>query len=167
MSAANHPQGAPEGPVLLFAALLHFVWEMLQAPFWIGMAAMPHWAGIRTCTIATVGDVAIVLVAYWVGAIVTRSRKWLFLPTPAAVIAYLVTGLALTIAYEYFATGPLGRWTYTDSQPRLPWIGTGIAPILQWLTLPFATLWLARLHCWGRYALAQSSHRNDYGESPS
>ncbi|MFN0299923.1 MAG: hypothetical protein ACKVQU_06175 [Burkholderiales bacterium] len=144
----------PELAIVLFATLLHFVWEMLQAPFWVGMAAMPHWQGIRTCAIATVGDVMIALVAFWAGAIVVRSRAWLLSPNRSAVIAYIVTGLVITIAYEYLATELLGRWAYTDSQPRLPWIGTGIAPILQWLTLPFVTLWLARVHCWGRTALA-------------
>ncbi len=154
----------PELAILLFATLLHFVWEMLQAPFWVGMAAMPHWQGIRTCTIATLGDVAIALVAFWAGAIIVRSRAWLLSPNCAAVFVYIITGLLITIAYEYLATGPLRRWEYTDSQLRLPWIGTGIAPLLQWLTLPFVTLWLARVHCWGRIALAGSpSHDKRIG----
>lgn len=150
------PAAAPELAIVLFAALLHFAWEMLQAPFWVGMAAMPHWEGVRTCAIATIGDVMIALVAFWAGAIVVRSRAWLLSPDRSAVIAYIVTGLLITIAYEFLATGPLGRWEYTDAQPRLPWIGTGVAPLLQWLTLPFVTLWLARVHAWGRIALAGS-----------
>ncbi len=150
------PAATPEFAILLVASLLHFVWEMLQAPFWVGMAAMPHWEGIRTCAIATVGDVMIALVAFWAGAIAVQSRAWLLSPNRSAVIAYIVTGLLITVAYEFLTTGPLGRWEYTDAQPRLPWVGTGIAPILQWLTLPFVTLWLARVHWWGRIALAES-----------
>ncbi len=119
---------------------------MLQAPFWVGMAAMPHWEGIRTCAIATVGDVMSALVAFWADAIAVRSRALLLSPNRSAVIAYIVTGLLITVAYEFLATGPLGRWEYTDSQPRLSWIGTGVVPLLQWRTLPLVTLWLARVH---------------------
>ncbi len=155
----------PELPFVLFAFLLHFAWEMLQAPLWVGMAEMPHWQAARACTVATLGDVIIALVAFWAGAVVAQTRRWLLSPKHRAVIAYVLVGLVLTVAYEYLATGPLGRWEYTASQPRLPWIGTGIAPVLQWLTLPFATLWLARAHCWGRIVLSQTASGNETSRS--
>lgn len=151
----------PELPFALFAFLLHFAWEMLQAPLWVGMAEMPHWQAARACTIATLGDVIIAVMAFEAGAVVARSRGWLLSPKRPTVIAYVLVGLVLTLAYEYLATGPLGRWEYTASQPRLPWIGTGIAPALQWLTLQFATLWLARAHCWGHIVLSQTAGGNE------
>ncbi len=65
-------------------------------------------------------------------------------------VAYLVVGLVLTIAYEFVATGPLAFWEYAPSQPRLPILGTGLALVLQWLLLPPRILWLARAHVLGR-----------------
>lgn len=149
----------PELPIGLFAFLLHFVWEFLQAPFWVGMAELPHWEGVRTCTVATLGDVLIALVAFWIGALAARSRAWLLIPELAPTAIYMIVGLALTIIYEFLATGPLARWEYADSMPRLPGLGTGLVPVLQWLTLPVATLWLARRYAWGGLVLSRNAAR--------
>jgi hypothetical protein len=35
-------------------------------------------------------------------------------------------------------------WGYAETMPRLPWIGTGLAPVLQWLILPTMTARVAR-----------------------
>ncbi len=143
---------APELPLALFALLLHFPWEMLQAPLWVGMASLAHSEGVRVCTIAALGDVGIALAAFWSGALAARSRLWLLAPSAAAVATYLLVGLVLTIAYEFFATGPLAFWEYAPSQPRLPILGTGLAPVLQWVLLPPLNLWLARTYMVGRIA---------------
>ncbi len=152
------PHGWPELPIALFAFLLHFVWEFLQAPLWVGMAEMPHWDGVRTCTVATLGDVLIALIAFWIGAFAARSRAWLLMPKRGPTAIYMIAGLAVTVIYEFLATGPLARWEYADIMPRLPGLGTGLVPVLQWLTLPVATLWLARRYLWGGLALSRSSY---------
>lgn len=139
----------PELPFALFALLLHFPWEMLQAPLWAGMANLAHAEGVRVCTIAALGDVVIALAAYWSGALAARSRLWPLGRSRLAFIGYLTVGLLLTIAYEFAATGPLGFWEYAPSQLRLPVLGTGLAPVLQWLLLPPLTLWLTRIHLLG------------------
>lgn len=46
-----------------FAFLLNFAWEMDQAPLYRAMATAPHWTAVRICTLATAGDVAILLMA--------------------------------------------------------------------------------------------------------
>ena len=140
----------PELPFVLFALLLHFVWEMLQAPLWVGMANLAHAEGVRVCAIAALGDVVIALVAYWSATLYARSRLWLLDPPRATWAVYIVVGLVLTVAYEYAATGAFARWEYAASQPRLPVLGTGLAPVLQWLLLPPLTVWLTRIHVLGR-----------------
>jgi hypothetical protein len=150
----------PELPLALFALLLHFPWEMLQSPLWVGMANLAHAEGVRVCTIAALGDVVIALAAFWSGSLAARSRLWLLDPPRAAFIAYMLAGLVLTIAYEFAATGPLVFWEYAPSQPRLPILGTGLAPVLQWLLLPPFTLWLARIHVLGR-----TSDRSTYARA--
>jgi hypothetical protein len=143
----------PELPVALFALLLHFPWEMLQAPLWVGMGDLPHGEGVRVCTIAALGDIPIALTAFWSGALAARSRLWLLEPSRGAFFVYFLVGLVITIAYEFLATGPLAFWEYAPSQPRLPIIGTGLAPVLQWLLLPPLILWLARVHVLGRISV--------------
>ncbi len=117
----------PELPFALFAPLLHFPWEMLQAPLWVDMANLSHAEEVRACTIGAFGDVVIALAAYWSGSLAAPSRLWLLDPPRAASITYLLVGLVRTIAYEFAATGPLAFWEYAPSQPRLPVLGTGLA----------------------------------------
>jgi hypothetical protein len=48
------------------------------------------------------------------------------------------------VAQEHLATGVLNRWQYADAMPVVPVLGTGLAPVLQWLLLPLPVLGLAR-----------------------
>jgi hypothetical protein len=128
----------------LFAFLLNFAWEMLQFPLFAGMARAPHAAATAACLRATLGDVAITLVACGAGAVAARSQQWIIVSarTPAAV--YLAVALLLAIAAEVVNLHLLRRWAYSAAMPTL--LGIGLVPILQWLTVPPLVLWLARRH---------------------
>jgi hypothetical protein len=151
MSQERDEAGAPPLPpwqpwtaLATFSFLLHFVWEMLQAPFYAGLAQAPHWDAVLVCTRATLGDVAIALLAYAGGAVVVRRRDWLAGGSRLAFGVYLATGLAVTVALEKLSVGVLGRWAYDPELPRVA--GVGLAPLLQWVVLPPLTLWFARRH---------------------
>lgn len=150
MVAGERTIGEPEWPFAFFALMLHFPWEMLQAPLWVGMANVPHAQGVRACGVAALGDVMIALLAYWSAAVVARSRRWLLDPSCRTLLVYIVVGLVLTIGYEFLATEILRRWEYASAQPRVPLLGTGLAPLVQWMVLPPLTLWLSRVHLIGR-----------------
>ena len=108
------------------------------------MGEGPHWAGVKICTQSALGDVAILMTAFWVTAIAARSRNWILLPRRQDVAIFLGIGLIATALFESVATGPAGRWSYTIAMPRLPIIGTGLLPLLQWLVIPLLVLWFAR-----------------------
>jgi hypothetical protein len=144
----------PEVFVVLFSLLLNLAWEMWQVPFFDGMAEGRHWDGIRVCTQAAFGDALISLGAFAVVALWTGSRNWLIAPRRRELALYVGVGLAVTVVLESLATGPLDRWSYGDDMPRLPWLGTGMLPILQWLLLPLPILWLARNQVLGARAPA-------------
>jgi hypothetical protein len=57
---------------------------------------------------------------------------------------FVLMGLALTIVLERLATGPLERWAYSDLMPIVPALGVGLAPLVQWIVLPLALVWLVR-----------------------
>ena len=59
-------------------------------------------------------------------------------------LTYLATGLVITTFMEWLATDVLDRWQYAPNMPELPILGTGLLPILQWLTLPPLILWFVR-----------------------
>jgi len=139
-------------PELVLAWLLflaHFAWEMLQTPFFSGMAARPHWIATLICLRATLGDVAIGLISVAAVALWQRDRWWFLSPSHAAIAVYLAAGLMATVALERHAVVSAHRWSYSELMPIVPGLGVGALPVLQWLLLPWPILYLLRRHYLG------------------
>ena len=136
--------GTPEFNIFVFSFLLNLAWEIWQVPFFEGMADRPHWLGVKTCTQATSGDAAIALLAFWVTAAHAQTRYWVAQPRKSQVLIFVGVGVVATILLEALATGILGRWAYGDTMPRLPFLGTGMLPLLQWCVVPLLVLWFVR-----------------------
>ncbi|MQA67107.1 MAG: hypothetical protein GEU76_14600 [Alphaproteobacteria bacterium] len=134
----------PEFNVAGFGFLLNLPWEFLQAPFFEGLPTKPHWEAVQLCTLAAVGDAAMLVAAFWITAAAARSRSWILRLAGSQVALFMSIGLALTVVFERLATGILGRWTYSDAMPILPAVGVGILPLIQWIMLPPVLLWLVR-----------------------
>jgi hypothetical protein len=134
----------PETNVVLFAFLLNLPWELWQIPLFKNMPSLAHWDGVILCTRAALGDAVIALLAFWLVAVMARARDWMRRPSGATLGAFVAIGLIVTIALEYWATQIGGRWDYADAMPRLPLLGTGLAPLLQWLLIPPLVVWLVR-----------------------
>jgi hypothetical protein len=141
---AKRLSGLPELWFGVFGLLLHYPWEFLQVPFFERMPELPHWEAVKVCTQAALGDAVITIVAFWVAALAVQSRGWFWRPRPAAWIAYLAAGILVTLGLEWLATDVLDRWQYAAEMPRMPLLGTGLLPIVQWLLLPPLVLGLAR-----------------------
>ena len=134
----------PETNVALFAFLLNLPWELWQIPLFKNMPSFAHWHGVMLCTRAALGDAAIALLAFWLVAATARTRDWMRRPSGATLGAFVAIGLVVTITLEYWATQVGGRWEYAEQMPRLPLLGTGLAPLLQWLLIPPLVVWLVR-----------------------
>ena len=134
----------PEFNVAIFAFLLNFVWEFWQVPFFADMATAPHWDAVKFCTRATLGDAGIALVAFWAVAAVAGSRAWVVRPTRGQILGFIAAGVAITVAFEWFATEVWDRWTYGEAMPIVPLLGTGLLPLLQWTVLPPIIIWFVR-----------------------
>lgn len=130
--------------VALFGFLLNLPWELLQVPLYRGLAASSHWEGILVCARTAAGDAGIAAAAFWIVSLACRSRRWLRHPRPVQVAGFTAAGLAITVLIEAWATQVTGRWQYSEAMPVLPILGTGLAPLLQWILIPPAVLWLAR-----------------------
>ena len=50
-------------------------------------------------------------------------------------LLFTAFGLAYTIWSEWFNTRVTFSWQYAESMPRV--FGIGVAPLAQWLTIPF------------------------------
>ena len=134
----------PELDLLILSFPMHFTWEFLQAPLFRNMQNATHLDGIRICLQATVGDMVIALIAFWVASVLAGTRRWAAQPDRRSIAAWLSTGIAVTLAIEFYSTEVTARWLYGASMPRLPLIGTGIAPVAQWIVIPMMVLWYMR-----------------------
>ena len=137
----------PEFNLAVFAFLLNYPWEFLQVPLYLGMANAPHWEGIKRCTLATVGDALIMLVCYWAVVVVARTRWWVLRPSAPQLTGFAASGVVIAVVVEHFAlqsNDPNWSWRYAPSMPIVPLIGTGLAPLLQWLVLPPLVVWFVK-----------------------
>ncbi len=134
----------PELDLLILSFPVHFTWEFLQAPLFRNMQTATHMEGIRICLQATLGDMVIALVAFWMASVLAGTRQWIARPNRRTIAAWLSTGLALTFVLEFYSTEVMARWVYGASMPRLPLIGTGLAPVAQWIVIPLLVLWYMR-----------------------
>lgn len=132
----------------LFSFLLHFAWEILQAPLYADMAAAPHWTSTRICLLATIGDVGIALAAYVVTTGWRMTLQWR--ACRMRLTMYVVVGLAITVVLELLNVYVLHRWAYGTTMPVF--LRMGLSPLLQWITVPLFALWLAQRHVAGARA---------------
>ena len=151
-------RSARELHVALFAFLLNLPWEFLQVPLYAGMPAMPHWEAVQACTQAALGDVVIALMAYWSVAVWRRRRDWLRVYGTKECLGFVLVGVSITVAMEWYATLVSQRWEYAPLMPRVPWLGTGLSPLLQWLILPPLMLWMARRHRLGSEVVSKENN---------
>jgi hypothetical protein len=135
---------APETNVAIFAFLLNLPWEFAQVPLFVGMPEAGHWRAILVCGRATLGDVAIALVAFGAVALAARSRAWVLAPTARRLGGFVAVGVLITVVMERLATGAQGRWTYAEAMPVVPLLGVGLSPLLQWIVLPPLVVWFVR-----------------------
>ena len=70
----------PEVNIGIFAFLLSFPWEILQSPFFQGMTAARHGVAVRICTLATLGDVGLMLLNFLDRGV---GRRWTALAASA------------------------------------------------------------------------------------
>jgi hypothetical protein len=131
----------PEVNIGIFAFLLSFPWEILQSPFFQGMTAALHGVAVRICTLATLGDVGLMLLNFWIVAWVGGGRHWPLQPTMARMAGFTGLGLAATILFEILAIQVWHRWHYSDLMPTIPILEVGLIPLLMWGVLPPLVVW--------------------------
>jgi hypothetical protein len=91
-----------------------------------------------------VGDWMIAVASLALAVILAGGPAW---PqqryVPVAVLA-VVFGLTYTLFSEWLNVDLRQSWAYAEAMPRLPVLGTGLSPVLQWLILPVLGLWWAK-----------------------
>ncbi len=116
------------------ASAVNFLWEMAQMRLYVG--AGPWLQQTTACATASLGDGGMVLAIFATGALVCRRLTWYRRPEWLGYVVMVTSGALLAAAFEMSALRG-GRWVYSSSMPRLPFLASlGLLPILQMIVLP-------------------------------
>jgi hypothetical protein len=116
-------------------AILHLVWEVLQLPLytiWSEPIAKQVFAVLH----CTIGDLMIAGLALLVALALVGRAQWPQEGVRAVWLLLLIFGVGYTLYSEWLNVNVRGSWVYSSWMPTLPLIGTGLAPVLQWLVVP-------------------------------
>jgi len=117
------------------AAIAHFLWEAMQLPLYTlwrtGTPGEIAFALIH----CTGGDILITTVT--LAAAVAFARRFRWPPFGRRMLlTVIVLGTAYTIFSEWLNVEIRRTWSYTAAMPVVPFLGTGLTPLLQWLIVP-------------------------------
>lgn len=121
---------------------MSLVWEFAQMPFYTlwatASAAEIVFAGLH----CTVGDALIGTAALFGAMVLVGPARWPHDGRARVLIVAVSIGLAYTVFSEWLNVEVRGAWSYSELMPVVPPFGTGLTPLLQWVTLPVvAYLW--------------------------
>jgi len=83
----------------------------------------------------TGGDFLITTATFSAAAMLARHWRWPAFGWRMALAAILL-GAGYTILSEWLNVEIRRTWSYAAAMPVVPWLGTGLAPLLQWLVVP-------------------------------
>jgi hypothetical protein len=132
---------------LLAIAVGNLAWEFAELPLYTiwrtGTAGEIVFAAVH----CTGGDILIAATALVGALVVAGHRSWPLTRYRTVAVIAVVAGLLYTIFSEWMNTEVRGTWAYTELMPRIPPLGSGLAPIAQWLIIPPLAFWWARRSC--------------------
>jgi hypothetical protein len=125
-------------------AAANLAWEIAHLPLYtIWTEGSP--GGIAFAVIHCTGGDLFIAGASLLGALLLLGRpRWPDEGYGMVAALTIVAGLAYTIFSEWLNTAVRGSWAYSELMPTLPWIGTGLSPIAQWIVIPLAAFWWLR-----------------------
>lgn len=124
--------------------VLDLAWEFGQMPLytlWGGSWRDVAFAGLHCLG----GDLLIAAACLWASLVVCGDARWPATGSGRVAVVTILLGLGYTVFSEWLNVHVRRSWAYTDLMPLVPPFGTGLSPLLQWIVVPVASLWAARL----------------------
>jgi hypothetical protein len=135
---------------LLFSAAGNLLWEIVQLPLytvWRTANSAELMFDVAHCT---AGDRVIAGTSLLAGLVLVGVANWPATKRLHVVACTILIGVGYTIYSEFLNTVILQTWTYSDLMPVVPGLGTGLAPLAQWVAVPLISLWVAGRESRGR-----------------
>jgi hypothetical protein len=128
---------------IVASAVAHLVWEIVQLPLYTLWRTGTRGEQAFAVLHCTGGDLLIAGSALLMALIVVGDERWPDASKLQVAALTVAIGIAYTIYSEWLNTTVRLSWTYTELMPVVPWIGTGLSPLLQWIVVPALALWAA------------------------
>ncbi len=129
------------GRYFAIIALGNLAWEIAQLPLYT-IWSSGTWRELVIAVVhCTLGDVLISAACLFLGLLVVgggRLDRW---SGRIAAVA-IPLGVGYTVFSEWLNVAVRKSWAYAPAMPVLPVLGTGLAPLLQWLVVPALGFWL-------------------------
>lgn len=129
---------------LATTALLNLIWEVLQLPLYTLWTTDSLGAQAFAVVHCTGGDVLIASLVLLAALVTVGSVGWPMERFRAVFVLTVLLGLGYTIYSEWHNVVVRKTWGYSTLMPVLPYLGTGLSPVLQWLVIPVVALTAAR-----------------------
>jgi hypothetical protein len=130
---------------LIASIVGHLVWETVQLPLytlWSRGTAREIGFAVMHCSSA---DLLIATTALTIALVTVGFSAWPGRRFVAVLATTVIVSASYTIYSEYMNTVVRQSWAYAASMPTLPWLGTGVSPLAQWMIVPaLALTWAGR-----------------------
>lgn len=141
---ASRTRGLSYLRLALWFTGLNAAWETLQLPLYTIWRTEPLSRNAFAVLHCTAGDLVIGSAAL-ATALLGVGRTGPSCRAARARVSVVTTllGVGYAVASEWVNVVVRQTWAYTAWMPRIPPLGTGLSPVLQWLILPSVALYLA------------------------
>lgn len=142
-AAASSVRAMPWLRYLAFIALSNVLWELAQFPLYTIWSTGTTDEIVFSLFHCSAGDVLIAALSLAAAVLLVGGARWSPENHGRVAAAAVTFGLAYTVFSEWHNTTVLRSWTYSPLMPTLPYLGTGLAPLAQWIFLPLIGFRLA------------------------
>jgi|SRR5262245_17576025 len=145
------------GRYLAVTTGFNLVWELAQLPLYTIWVEQPLAGSLAAAAHCTLGDLLIAAAALAI-AVALAGRGWPTRNYWSVALCAVVLGVAYALFSEWLNVEVRRTWAYGPLMPRLPWIGTGLTPVLQWLVVPTTAFVMLRRLARSGSLLSRSSN---------
>jgi len=126
----------------LIAFLLNFIWEHAHGPLYgIDHEGMSWGLYMWFFFLATLWDAGYITLLYLSIAVMKRRFFWLERSNWLDLSVVMLISFAVATFIEWRALS-IGRWSYNDLMPIVPWLDVGLTPFLQLGLLSLLSFWI-------------------------
>ena len=124
---------------------LSLVYELAHMPLYTNFGAETWQEKFYSAVHCALGDLNPFFLGYHIVALAKRNVFWIWQRYNFRSLGALtLIAVVYAMVAETMYVDVKQLWSYTKAMPRLPWIGIGLTPFLQWFIVAPLVVWIMR-----------------------